>query len=106
MTITTKEGVQYFHLKYPMRTASEIIGGVFEEYGYPCIITSTIEGRHESGSLHYCGLAADYRTRHLPDNIKKNLINEIIIRLIQKSECYQVIAEKTHLHVEYDRRNK
>jgi len=64
-----------------------------------CVITSCSDGQHSRGSRHYIGLAFDLRTRNLNDEQKEALYGMI-------KECltnqYDVVLEKTHIHVEYD----
>jgi hypothetical protein len=59
------------------------------------IITSTYEGNHSAGSLHYANLAVDLRkdknTIYSFKEIKRFLGND-----------YDVVIEKNHIHIEYD----
>lgn len=57
------------------------------------VITSTYEGMHSPGSLHYAHRAIDFRM--LPasviDSVKQRLGKE-----------YDVVKEENHVHIEYD----
>jgi hypothetical protein len=63
-----KQGVYYDErLKRPMRRALPIIDKTFIKItNMEAVCTSTYEGTHSPGSLHYAGLACDFRISHLP----------------------------------------
>ena len=73
----------------------------FEQCGASyCMITSAMDGTHSEKSLHYKGLALDFRIKHLsrPDDagrITANLRRDL-------GDNYDVVLEKTHIHIEYD----
>ena len=62
-------------------------------------ITSGSEGKHSAKSLHYKDLALDIRTRDFNKaevyRVKNMLEKEL-------GEEYDVVIEKTHIHIEYD----
>jgi len=62
------------------------------------IITSTTDGKHMPGSLHYKGLAVDLRIRDLAPDEQKRYYNDLKFAL---SKLCDVILEKDHIHVEY-----
>lgn len=71
-------------------------------FGLP-VVTSGDDGKHRAGSLHYVGLAEDYRTNDLPKE-KHLAIERVRLRLGQN---FDVVFENIgkpdeHLHVEYD----
>jgi hypothetical protein len=74
--------------------------------GKEATLTSGKDGEHKpkSGrpSLHYDGLADDFRTRDISENIVPLIVNQIRMRLKEIDSAYDVILEKTHLHIEYD----
>ena len=59
------------------------------------VITSTYEGTHSEGSLHYAHLAID---------IRKNLSRILSFEKIKEelSPDYDVILKSDHIHIEYD----
>jgi len=82
-----------------MEYARRIVARVYERYGYQLTITSGYEGSHSAASLHYKGLAEDYRTRDIrPDHLER-IVSDIRETL---GSDYDVVLEATHLHVEYD----
>lgn len=59
------------------------------------IITSTNEGTHMPGSLHYANLAIDIR-KHKGEG-------PFISHLIEKlGDNYDVVVKTDHIHIEYD----
>ena len=59
------------------------------------VITSTYEGTHSEGSLHYANLAVDIRRSR-----EKILSFHEIVR--ELGDDYDVILETDHMHIEYD----
>jgi hypothetical protein len=91
-----KPGVNLNGLRSEMVVALLIADGVFGKHGV--IVTSATDGKHGRGSLHYVGLAVDLRTRHLPQGVAAHLKGKLAEAL---GPQYDVVLEKTHLHVEY-----
>jgi hypothetical protein len=65
------------------------------------MVTSGMEGQHRPGSRHPLGLALDFRTRDLTRQQVEYLARRIREQL---GAGYDVVIERTHLHVEYDPR--
>ena len=74
---------------------------VYIQIGYPCIITSGVEGKHKRQSAHYSGRAFDVRTKRVGMSSVVATRAKTMIQL-QLHEDYQVIVEGDHLHVEFD----
>lgn len=66
--------------------------------GRGVIITSTTDGKHMKGSLHYQGLAVDIRTRDLSESMIKVLCFQLKTALYLLCD---VIFESDHIHIEY-----
>ena len=66
--------------------------------GVDCWITSANDRVHSSGSLHYSGLAMDFRTRDIPAELRKSFFEKVKSALGSE---FDVVLEKDHLHVEY-----
>lgn len=64
-------------------------------------VTSINDGVHSKNSLHYEGLAIDLRTRDFIGITAQKMAELIAARL---GPDYDVVAEKDHIHVEYDPR--
>ena len=91
-----KTGVDISRLRPEIRKkltgiASIVWGNEHEEL----VITSTYEGTHSEGSLHYANLAVDIRKK----KGKPFSYNEIKRWL---GPDYDVILETSHIHIEYD----
>lgn len=103
----TKLGVDVGRLKRNIRRSMPIIDQVFKDLTKSeAILTSTYEGDHDPGSLHYCDEATDYRIGHL-DMAKRDEIRlEVKKRLAERfgQFKYDVLfsANDAALHVEYD----
>jgi len=69
---------------------------VYREHGEELVVTSTYEGDHSAGSLHYADLAFDIR---LPKAKATTIALEIQQAL---GEDFDVVLEPTHIHIEYD----
>lgn len=69
---------------------------------YEVTITSAKDGTHKENSKHYSGNAVDIRTKDMKKDVKwvwgtieKNLN-------IAYPNCYDVVLESNHIHIEYD----
>lgn len=62
------------------------------------IVTSTTDGKHKKGSLHYVGLAVDLRIKDLTPVVTGSYYHALKLAL---SRLCDVILEKDHIHVEY-----
>jgi len=91
-----KAGVDISRLRPEIRKKLNNIEDIFNYRDNEMIITSTFEGRHCAGSLHYANLAVDMR---LPHNNREEIINEIKLYL---GSDYDVCIEFDHIHIEYD----
>ena len=59
-------------------------------------VTCAMGGEHSAGSFHYYGLALDLRTRYFTEPVK----DTVATKLRQRLPHYDVVAHKTHIHVE------
>lgn len=72
---------------------------IAQEMQIEVVITSGEDGQHRKGSRHYSGNALDFRRRHLTASQLQDFTAGLAREL---GRDYQVILEKTHVHVEYD----
>jgi hypothetical protein len=98
MKLSLKHGVRIHGLRPEMTLAAFIVSGVYEEYGFPCVITSAIDGKHSVGSFHYAGAALDFRTRDILDASKRAMLTEEVRNRLGPD--FDVVAEVDHMHVE------
>lgn len=95
-----------------MRHAMRWADLIWKDLGQECVITSGTEATkdgdliHSAGSLHYSGLALDFRTRYFNDKGDKaayeleKALNDVNRGL--DSGRFEVIQHKTHIHVEFE----
>lgn len=67
-------------------------------------ITSGLDGVHSAGSLHYYGLAVDFRNRYWDHGTKREVFEELKRSLKRRSSHFDIIFHETHIHVEFDPR--
>jgi len=91
-----KAGVDISRLERRTRNGLKIVAAVLAVYGEEIIITSTYEGNHGAGSLHYANQAFDIR---MPDKETLSLSMEFMTAL---GSDFDVVVEDTHIHIEYD----
>jgi hypothetical protein len=94
-----KPGVILDKLQSPMLRVLLATNVAFSRQGSEVTITSALDGEHMKGSLHYKGLALDFRTQGLPLFIQNKIVKEINSEL---GDDFDVVLEKTHLHIEFD----
>jgi hypothetical protein len=99
--ISVKEGVKLSKLQPQMALATAIAHECFTDYGCNLTITSGEEwvSQRLTDSLHYEGLALDYRTRDIPVGFHEALIAKIRWAL---GDQFDVVPKPNHLHVEFD----
>lgn len=102
-----KFGVDYTKLERPMCRALNVIDEVFiREVDEEAVLSSTYEGDHQPGSLHYRHLACDFRLKHYSITKRDDL--KLVVKKALNDRFgkfqYDVLfsAGDTVLHVEYD----
>ena len=92
-----KAGVDISRLNREIRRALSTINSIHLLEQYELIITSTCEGNHSAGSLHYANDAVDIR---YPKKANKDKTVKKIRKLLGPD--YDVVPEKDHRHIEYE----
>jgi len=59
------------------------------------VVTSTYEGNHSEGSLHYVDLAEDIRRHKKGQEVRDTIQNKL-------GMDYDIVLRPTHIHIEYD----
>lgn len=100
-------GVYYDELELPIRRALSVVDEAFKNIvGEEAVLTSTNEGDHMAGSLHYANLAVDFRLKPFDMGVRDTLRLAVKKGLREKFGAlkYDVLfsAGDTCLHVEYD----
>ena len=87
-------------LKFEMFSLLHAIDFIYQvDTGHDAYIIAATNGLHEQGSKHYQGLAVDFDTSGLSDDVIDRVARHILICL-----PYLVIVrvEDDHIHVEYN----
>ncbi len=96
-----KPGVRVAGLRPEILLAVVVAERVCAEMGVDCVITACVDGVHQAGSLHYCGLAVDLRSRDFHPGDVDKAIGRI-------KQClgadYDVVLENDHIHLEFDQK--
>jgi hypothetical protein len=99
-----KDGVIMQGLQIVMRPALIEAERLWKQFGQEegVTITSALDGEHSAGSLHYYGLAVDFRTHYWSPDTAKKVWLLLKGKLAEISPNFDVIYHKTHIHVEWD----
>jgi len=97
--LSFKPGVKIAGVRSEIAIAINVAASVYFAYGYDCIVTSVVDGKHSRGSLHYSGGAMDLRTRHLPNLATVKSISHDIREGL--TDEFDIILEKDHIHIEF-----
>ena len=87
-----------------MQYAADVVARVWQAHGFTAVLTSGLDGEHREDSLHYAGLATDWRTKNLPVSLKSGMIAEVRAIL---GRDFDVLLEyvglpNEHMHIEFD----
>ena len=96
-----KPGANIEGIDIRMRPALIYADKLWRELGRPEGVTVTcgMDGEHSAGSLHYYGLALDFRTHYFGTVEKMKAANALEHSL---GSDYDVIVHGSHIHVEFD----
>jgi len=89
-------GVDISRLNREARRALRKVSDLFYGFGQEAVVTSTYEGDHGAGSLHYANDAFDIR---LPDPDIVGIIGTLKANL---GPDFDIVLESDHIHIEYD----
>lgn len=100
-----KRGVTLAGIKIEMRPVLIAADAIWQEHGKKLVVTSSTGGAHSAGSFHYYGYALDLRSWYFSRKIATEVTRKLRLAL---GSDYDVVNEGTHIHVEYDpkERNK
>ena len=93
-----KAGVDISRLNPQIRRALTPLSRLWGDEKRELVVTSTYEGNHMPSSLHYHNDAVDLRWPVFGDE-QKPFIEKVKREL---GNDFDVVAEGTHIHVEYD----
>jgi len=91
-----KAGVDISRLRQEIRKKmNEIARRVWAIENEELVVTSTYEGSHSEGSLHYADLAGDIRQHKNGHVLRQELRDKL-------GMDYDVVLAGDHIHIEYD----
>lgn len=91
-----KAGVDISRLRPEIRKKLTIIARIIDAVDQEeLIITSTYEGNHLPGSMHYAHLAVDIRLSKSPKTVRSEIDKQL-------GPDYFVFLAKTHIHIGHD----
>lgn len=91
-----KAGVDISRLERNTRRGLQKVSDVFKGHKLEVMVTSTYEGNHSEGSLHYANQAFNVRT---PAKDPVTICYEVMDAI---GTDFDVAIEGNHIHVEYD----
>ena len=96
-----KFGVDISRLERNTRRSLRTVESIHLEYEIEAVITSTYEGNHGVGSLHYANQA--YDLRRSPTQSDHTVIVDILKSRLGIN--FDIVDESNHIHIEYDPKN-
>lgn len=91
-----KAGVDISRLNREIRRALRVVSDLFDYHGQEAVVTSTYEGNHGAGSLHYANDAFDVR---YPEPEIVGIVGRLRVAL---GKNFDIVKEPDHIHIEYD----
>ena len=102
-----KDGVNVNYLRPELFQLFPVVEQVFWAFSKVPIITSTHDGSHMKGSLHYSDLAFDLRVRHLGEQQARHSLFMCLKKEIERlyPGMYDILheyvgSESEHIHIE------
>jgi len=98
--VSFKKGVEVSRVKLQVFFIISLVAEAYFKYGRKSLtVTSISDGKHKEGSKHYVGQAVDFRIWGIGPIVLRALVKYLQELL---GEDYDVVLEKTHIHIEYD----
>jgi len=106
--IKLKDGVILKEINEPLMIVLRCACICYRRYKVTPTITSGADGQHKKNSLHYKGLAWDFRIWGVSD--PGALARRLRLMLKSIDECFDVVygdpAHRDHIHIEYDTKKR
>lgn len=93
-----KPGARVLTVDQAMTIAYIAADRIWTKYGQTLVLTTGADGTHSTGSLHYTGCAADFRTNYFSAERKRLVAEELRESL---GPDYDVASEASHIHCEW-----
>ena len=99
-----KSTVKLYRAQPEMAFIHAEVRALFAELDVPCDITSVMDSRHMSLSLHGAGYAIDYRSKGMSQSLKDEILTELKARLGFMCDILleDLGGPNEHFHVEFD----
>ena len=94
-----KDGVSLNGIKPDIIAVLSTAAIIWQRHGQELVVTAGTDGKHSEGSLHYVGLALDFRTRYFGLDQSFEVAADLRKAL---GMDYDVVLHSSHWHVEYD----
>lgn len=103
MSLRLKPEVRFYEAAQALPIIALVVERAFDFFGAETVITSAGEGQHKPDSLHYLGLALDFRLKHLLVEHRAKVVQLVKEALPQCDVLHEGIGTPNeHLHVEWD----
>jgi|14BtaG_2_1085337.scaffolds.fasta_scaffold160238_1 uncharacterized protein YcbK (DUF882 family) len=104
MSLKLKSGVSVNGVKPELVLGLQVASGYFGSMGIKeMVVTSLVDGKHSSGSLHYVGYAADIRIWAIEESELAEFTEGLAVELGKE---FDVVLEKDHIHMEFQPKNR
>ena len=104
MYLKLKSGVSMNGVKPELVLGLQVALGYFSSCGInDMVITSLVDGKHSTGSLHYVGYAADLRIWAINEEDLAEFTEGLAVELGNE---FDVVLEKDHIHMEFQPKNR
>lgn len=99
MAMKTKHGVSMNGIQPELVMGLSIAEGYFNDEGISeMVVTSIVDGKHSSGSLHYVGYAADIRIWAIASDKLASFTEGLADELGNE---FDVVLDTDHIHIEF-----
>ena len=95
-----KKGVKINGILPELAFVQPLIKEIAEKYSTDYTITSGVDGKHMTGSLHPLGGAIDIRTRDLYYPWQKQQMAAALRSCL--TDEFDIVEEEDHIHIEFD----
>lgn len=101
-----KGGVNISGLQPELVLAIVVAKDIWTKHSLDLTLTSGNDGKHMVNSLHYRGMAYDFRTKDIPTEALKDLIYNALQEVLEPLG-FDIVFEsrggdQEHIHLEYD----
>lgn len=96
--LSLKPGVSALGIRPELLLGIMVADSLYRRHGWDLTLTSLTDGQHSRTSLHNAGCAVDLRIWPIPEGKRAAVVAELNEAL---GPDYDVVLEKTHIHLEW-----